>query len=57
VAELAAENLIETNGAVGGATPVARSSSKAAYSKPALSKFSDMAEIFAMDPPLPGLAQ
>jgi hypothetical protein len=57
VADLAAENLIEPNRAVCGATPVARSSSKAAYRKPELSKFSDMAEIFAMDPPLPGLAQ
>jgi coenzyme PQQ synthesis protein D (PqqD) len=27
------------------------------YSKPELKKFSDMAEIFAMDPPLPGLAK
>ena len=57
VADLAAENLIESNRAVCGATPVARSSSKAAYRKPELSKFSDMAEMFAMDPPLPGLAQ
>ena len=30
---------------------------KAPYSKPELKKFSDMAEIFAMDPPLPGMAK
>ena len=30
---------------------------RAAYAKPELRKFGDMAEIFAMDPPLPGLAK
>jgi Coenzyme PQQ synthesis protein D (PqqD) len=60
VAQLAAENLIEPTGVSGeggGAPPLAGPTSKAAYTKPELRKFSDMAEIFAMDPPLPGLAK
>lgn len=60
VAQLVAENLIEAapaNSVVRGAPQLASVAAKAGYVKPELRKFSDMAEIFAMDPPLPGLAK
>jgi hypothetical protein len=60
VAQLVAEQLID----VAPASAVSKESPKTAgapvkgtYTKPELRKFSDMAEIFAMDPPLPGLAK
>jgi chemotaxis receptor (MCP) glutamine deamidase CheD len=59
VEQLAAEQLIEV-----ASVHVAPQESRKmelntgkAYAKPELRKFSDMAEIFAMDPPLPGLAK
>ncbi len=60
VAQLATENLIEAGAADSGpreASHPASATAKAGYLKPELRKFSDMAEIFAMDPPLPGLAK
>jgi hypothetical protein len=60
VTQLAAENLIDVNpagAAAQGSAKVASVAGKASYVKPELRKFSDMAEIFAMDPPLPGLAK
>ena len=60
VAQLAAEKLIEAEQQEDGprvGPQVACAPAKAAYAKPELRKFGDMAEIFAMDPPLPGLAK
>ena len=60
VEQLAAEKLIDAGPEDAGlrAVPqIANGTAKAAYAKPELRKFGDMAEIFAMDPPLPGLAK
>ncbi len=60
VAQLAAEKLIDAgpeDTALRAASQNANGTAKAAYAKPELRKFGDMAEIFAMDPPLPGLAK
>jgi hypothetical protein len=58
VAQLAAEKLIDAGPAEGvQRVAPAKGVAKAVYTKPELRKFSDMAEIFAMDPPLPGLAK
>jgi hypothetical protein len=58
VTQLAAENLIDVSPAGSeSSAKIAGVAGKASYVKPELRKFSDMAEIFAMDPPLPGLAK
>jgi len=60
VEQLAAEKLIDAgpqDDTSRAAPQPASGAAKAAYAKPELRKFSDMAEIFAMDPPLPGLAK
>lgn len=58
VADLLAERLVMPAGTgVQEAPGVESASAKTAYVKPELKKFNDMAEIFAMDPPLPGLAK
>jgi hypothetical protein len=60
VRQLVDEKLIDATPASGAATRVTRpgdGKGTAPYSKPELKKFSDMAEIFAMDPPLPGMAK
>jgi len=60
LSELLEENLIvvspssDTDNAV---TAVAASEATSEYAKPSLKKFGDMAEMFALDPPLPGLAR
>ena len=36
---------------------LAAATAKDTYAKPELRKFGDMAEIFAMDPPLPGVGK
>lgn len=59
VEQLAAEKLIDAgprDAAPSAGLQLANGTEKAAYTKPELRKFGDMAEIFAMDPPLPGLA-
>ena len=57
--ELATEGLvtISENGAVTEPAPSSPSTPKNAYGTPKLEKFTDMAEMFALDPPLPGLAE
>jgi hypothetical protein len=60
VADLLAEQLVESKPSNGSAHETAEPDAApngGDYSKPELKKFSDMAEIFAMDPPLPGLAE
>jgi coenzyme PQQ synthesis protein D (PqqD) len=56
--ELCAEGLalVCTDTAATGAAPPA-SGARVAYEAPALEKFTDMAEMFALDPPLPGLSK
>jgi hypothetical protein len=60
VAQLAAEKLIDAGpqDEAPRAAPqqAANGTARAAYAKPELRKFADMAEIFAMDPPLPAKA-
>lgn len=59
VTELETEGLVSTSEVVGAdAAPSdsAPGASGHSYSAPKLEKFSDMAEMFALDPPLPGLA-
>lgn len=60
VAKLAAERLIDAASGVSApreAQQLADGTAKSAYVKPELRKFGDMAEIFALDPPLPSLAK
>jgi hypothetical protein len=59
VRQLLDEKLIDATPSIAavGVTRAADGKGKAPYSKPELKKFSDMAEIFAMDPPLPGMAK
>jgi hypothetical protein len=60
VEQLAAEKLIDAgpqDDAPRAGPELVNGTVKAAYAKPELRKFGDMAEIFAMDPPLPGLAK
>jgi hypothetical protein len=56
--QLCAEGLalVRTGTAATGAVPPA-SGARLAYDAPALEKFTDMAEMFALDPPLPGLSK
>lgn len=56
--ELCAEGLAtaSTRGAGPAAAPAAIDA-RLAYQTPSLEKFTDMAEMFALDPPLPGLSQ
>ena len=55
--ELVAEGLaaVAARDAMSSAAPTP-SSSPLAYQAPSIEKFTDMAEMFALDPPLPGLA-
>jgi hypothetical protein len=57
-AELSAEGLVAVaaDGAERGAAPRSGDKAKLPYQTPALEKFTDMAEMFALDPPLPGLS-
>jgi Coenzyme PQQ synthesis protein D (PqqD) len=60
VGQLAAERLIEVkpaDTASHDSRKIDITAGDAPYAKPELRKFSDMAEVFAMDPPLPGLAK
>ena len=52
VAELISEEIV-VDGAEGSAVPAAGGS---AYQTPSFERFDDMADMFALDPPLPGLA-
>lgn len=56
VDQLLEEELVEVAASGNGAADVKVSAGGAAYAKPELKKFDDMAEMFALDPPLPGLA-
>jgi hypothetical protein len=54
--ELCAEGLAQSSvGAAQGVAPEA-AGPRLAYEAPALEKYTDMAEMFALDPPLPGLS-
>jgi len=58
--QLLTEGLIDVGepGARGPAVPtIVVGEGNASYEKPELRKFDDMAEMFALDPPLPGLAK
>jgi Coenzyme PQQ synthesis protein D (PqqD) len=56
-AELRAEGLVSVaaNDVVAGIAPAA-AGTRLPYESPALEKYTDMAEMFALDPPLPGLS-
>lgn len=55
--ELHAEGLVTVStGAASSHAPQPSATSKLPYQSPTLEKFTDMAEMFALDPPLPGLA-
>lgn len=58
VEELRVEELVavSADGAASGAAPPA-AATRFAYEFPVIEKFTDMAEMFALDPPLPGLAK
>ncbi|MEP7313396.1 MAG: PqqD family peptide modification chaperone [Pseudomonadota bacterium] len=56
--QLSAEGLIDVAaGAVSAATAPPPAGTRLPYAVPTLDKFTDMAEMFALDPPLPGLSQ
>jgi hypothetical protein len=56
--QLCTEGLVtaSANGTAAGVAPPAGGAAKLAYQAPALEKYTDMAEMFALDPPLPGLS-
>jgi hypothetical protein len=56
--ELCAEGLVTASagGVETGVAPRLADKAKLPYQTPALEKFTDMAEMFALDPPLPGLS-
>jgi hypothetical protein len=56
--ELRVEGLISVSAgdAPVGVEPPVTGGERLAYQRPALEKFTDMAEMFALDPPLPGLS-
>jgi len=57
VAELVAEGLVleETGSSAPDGSPVEGPRATAAYTKPALVRYTDMSEVLALDPPLPEL--
>jgi hypothetical protein len=56
--QLCAEGLaaVSAGGVAASLAPHANGAAKLAYQMPALDKYTDMAEMFALDPPLPGLS-
>jgi hypothetical protein len=56
--QLCTEGLVtaSANGTAAGVAPPAGGAAKLPYQAPALEKYTDMAEMFALDPPLPGLS-
>jgi hypothetical protein len=57
--ELISEGLVvaaSASGVAAGVAPPSDGAAKLAYQAPAIEKFTDMAEMFALDPPLPGLS-
>ncbi|MGA2399047.1 MAG: PqqD family peptide modification chaperone [Steroidobacteraceae bacterium] len=57
--ELITEGLVvaaSASGTAAGVAPPPTGAAKLAYQAPAIEKFTDMAEMFALDPPLPGLS-
>jgi Coenzyme PQQ synthesis protein D (PqqD) len=56
--QLCAEGLVtaSVSGAAAGVAPRTAASAKLPYQPPTLEKYTDMAEMFALDPPLPGLS-
>jgi hypothetical protein len=57
VNELEAEGLITRSAQGNGALPPAACDGRSPYAVPTLEKFSDMAEMFALDPPLPRMIE